>query len=421
MSFDQSNTTQPPGGTTPKDVIVMKEVKPITFFGYILDKTIGAGAYAKVKEGRSIKDDINVAVKIINREKAGEDVIEKFTKREIEIMRTLNHPNVVATHEVVMNDKFIFIVMDLAECGDLLDFVIAHQYLNEEIAQHFFIDLIAGMQYIHNNGYAHRDLKCENLLIDKNYKLKISDFGFSTQISHKRCDTYCGSLAYAAPEVIDGKPYIATFSDIWSMGIVLYAMVIGKLPFTENELTAKKGTERNLNLNFPHIISDECINILYSILDSCPAQRIQLSKMQEHKWMIRKRSCEAIKEGLRSESEELNSNSSSQDSYQTADNSTQGSKVNVGKTPEEKTKQTYKSSLPNKEKITQSRNMPEPKNCRTQESKLCNKHVGIYRGPSKQRNSTTVRKAEIENGKITTFTDKMLENLNKLKQRNKSI
>ena len=416
MSSDYSNTA-------PKEVIVMKEVRPITFFGYILDKTIGAGAYAKVKEGRSIKEDINVAVKIINREKAGEDVIEKFTKREIEIMRSLNHPNVVATHEVVMNDKFIFIVMDLAECGDLLDFVIARQYLNEEIAQHFFIDLIAGMQYIHSNGYAHRDLKCENLLIDKNYKLKISDFGFSTQISHKRCDTYCGSLAYAAPEVIDGKPYIATFSDIWSMGIVLYAMVIGKLPFTENELTSKKGTERNLSLNFPHIISDECISILYSILDSCPAQRIQLSRMQEHKWMIRKKSCDVIMEGLRTESEESNSNCSSTDSYQTAVNSNPGSKVTMGKTNDEKAKQTNMRGLPNKEKLTNARNTtPEPRSsCRTPDSKLSHKQTGIHRKPSKQRDSPTARKAEIETGKITTITNKMLENLNKLKHRNKSI
>ncbi|KAI6661927.1 Testis-specific serine/threonine-protein kinase 1-like [Oopsacas minuta] len=392
---------------TPKDVIVMKEVKPITFFGYILEKTIGAGAYAKVKEGRSIKEDMSVAVKIINREKAGEDVIEKFTKREIEIMRSLDHPNVVTTYEVVMNEKFIFIVMDLAECGDLLDFVIARQYLNEEMAQHFFNDLISGMQYIHTNGFAHRDLKCENLLIHKNFNLKISDFGFSTQISHKRCDTYCGSLAYAAPEVIDGKPYIATFSDIWSMGVVLYAMVIGKLPFTENELTAKQGPERILNLNFPHMISDECVSILHSILDSCPAQRIQLNKMQEHKWMIRKKSSNAIKEELRYESEESNSNTS--ESYQTAINSQPSSKCRIktnGEVPD------IKSVPKQQDKGRNSRtNTPEPRSGKNQE---------IKRRQSKQRDSPIKKKGEIENGKIK-LTDKMLENLNKLKQRNRSV
>ena len=386
---------------TPKDVIVMKEVKPITFFGYILDKTIGSGAYAKVKEGRSIKDDCSVAVKIINREKAGEDVIEKFTKREIEIMRSLEHPNVVSTHEVVMNEKFIFIVMDLAEVGDLLDFVIARQYLNEEMAQHFFNDLVAGMQYIHTNGYAHRDLKCENLLIDKNYNLKISDFGFSTQISHRRCDTYCGSLAYAAPEVIDGKPYIAVFSDIWSMGVVLYAMVIGKLPFTETELTAKKGSDRVLNIEFPHVISDECVSMLYSILDSCPAQRIQLDKIQQHKWMLRKRSSDAVRDELKLEMEESTSNTSSSDSFQTAVTSHPNSKLIISKH-----QQTWNSK--------QSRtNTPEPRINRTPDIKSGK----IKRRPSSQRD----KKEEIETGKISKLTDKMLDNLNKLKHRNRSI
>lgn len=392
---------------TPKEVIVMKEVKPITFFGYILDKTIGSGAYAKVKEGRSIKDDCSVAVKIINREKAGEDVIEKFTKREIEIMRSLEHPNVVSTHEVVMNEKFIFIVMDLAEVGDLLDFVIARQYLNEEMAQHFFYDLVAGMQYIHTNGYAHRDLKCENLLIDKNYNLKISDFGFSTQISHRRCDTYCGSLAYAAPEVIDGKPYIAVFSDIWSMGVVLYAMVIGKLPFTETELTTKKGSDKVLNLNFPHVISDECVSILYSILESCPAQRIQLDKIQQHRWMVRKKSSNAVRDELRFENEELTSNTSSSDSYQTAVSSQPNSKLIISKQQQQQTGSGKQSRT----------HTPEPRNFRTPEPKSGK----IKRRPSNQRDSPSNKKEEIETGKFTKLTDKMLENLNKLKQKNRSV
>ena len=406
----------------------MKEVKPITFYGFVLNKTIGTGAYAKVKEGHSIKEDSRVAVKIIDREKAGEDVIEKFTKREIDIMRSLDHPNIVATHEVVMNDKFIFIVMDLAESGDLLDFVIARQYLDEDMAQHFFQDLISGMQYIHRNGFAHRDLKCENLLIDKNYNLKISDFGFSTQLTHRRCETYCGSLAYAAPEVIDGKPYIATFSDIWSMGVVLYAMVIGKLPFTETELTAKKGTDRILNLNFPRMLTDNCVDILYSILDSSPAQRIQLNKMQEHKWMIRKKSSDVIREELRSESEESNLiAASSNDSYKTAINcqTESNSKIQTTNTNNSKNTDTQEVKIRTGKRVPKkivSRNAtPEPRNCKTPELRT----GGIKRKPSKQKDIPSNKKNDFDTqgqpGKVNTLTDKMLDNLNKLKHRNKSI
>ncbi|XP_055954905.1 testis-specific serine/threonine-protein kinase 3-like, partial [Patella vulgata] len=159
-------------------------------------------------------------------------------QREISVMKSLNHVNMVNLHQVVeSNDKF-YLIVDLADQGDLLDFVGLHGSLNTEKTKKIFRQIVDAVSYCHQQNVAHRDLKLENILMAKG-QVKLADFGFSRQMTSTDfySQTFCGSVAYTAPEVLQGKKYNPFQSDIWSMGIILYAMLFGRLPFDDTNVT----------------------------------------------------------------------------------------------------------------------------------------------------------------------------------------
>lgn len=255
-------------------------------YGYFLGRTLGTGAYAKVKSAHAIRMNKQVAVKIINRKGAPKEFLGKFLPREIESLRTVNHENIIRLHEVIVTDNQVYLIVELAENGDLLDYINARGHLHEAVAQRFFIDFINAMISCHRVGIVHRDLKCENLLLDRNYHIKVSDFGFATKINGQDLETYCGSYAYAAPEVILGTPYDGEKSDIWSMGVILYAMVVGRLPFKDTDVKTLL-SEIGCSLTFPAQVSEECRSLIRFTLTFNQHDRPTLLFIQQQPWVTK--------------------------------------------------------------------------------------------------------------------------------------
>ena len=255
-------------------------------YGYFLGRTLGSGAYAKVKSAHAIRMNRQVAVKIINRKRAPKEFLGKFLPREIESLRAVNHENIIRLHEVIVTDNQVYLIVEMAENGDLLDYINARGHLHEAVAQRFFIDFTKAMISCHGAGIVHRDLKCENLLLDRNYRIKVSDFGFATKVNGQNLETYCGSYAYAAPEVILGTPYDGEKSDIWSMGVILYAMVVGRLPFKDTDVKTLL-SEIGRNLTFPAQVTEECRSLIRSTLTFNQHDRPTLLCIQQHQWVTK--------------------------------------------------------------------------------------------------------------------------------------
>lgn len=253
--------------------------------GYILGQTLGSGSYGKVKCARSLKLKVEVAVKMISKKSAPKDILNKFLPREIEALRKVEHKNTVKLYEVIHTNDYICLVMELAENGDLLDFINSRKYLSEKTARALFTDLVDGISKCHEMNVVHRDLKCENLLLDSQHRLLISDFGFARTLEGKQLlETSCGSYAYAAPEVIMGDSYKGESADIWSMAVILYAMVTGRLPFKDSDVKSLLCDISKL-LRFPSRVSDECKDLIRAMLTFNPKERATLDEIKTHSWM----------------------------------------------------------------------------------------------------------------------------------------
>src|SRR5882757_1870001 len=208
----------------------------------------------------------------------------------------LKHPNIVRLYDVIETDKYIGIILDYASGGELFDHILAHRYLKEKDACKLFSQLISGVWYIHQRKIVHRDLKLENLLLDRNRNVIITDFGFANRFEHRSDDlmqTSCGSPCYAAPElVISEGSYVGSAVDIWSCGVILYAMLAGYLPFDDDPANPD-GDNINLlykyivntPLTFPDYISTEARDLLSTMLVPDPTRRTTLDSIMRHPWL----------------------------------------------------------------------------------------------------------------------------------------
>ena len=284
----EKSTTRPPSTATapatPTPAVAFKSI--LNSRGYVLGKTLGTGTYGKVKFAHSLRLRHPVAVKIVSR-KVAKDVHLKFLPRELDALRSLKHKNIIQLIEVLETQDHVYIVMELAEGGDLLDYINKKRFLDDEDAKGLFHDLVDGLVECHRLRFVHRDLKCENMLLSKNYRLKISDFGFARRFTDtQKLQTYCGSYAYAAPEIIVGEPYLGRMADIWSIGVILYAMVCGKLPFKDKDAKTLLSDVAS-KLHFPSRIDDKCKDLIKGILKYNPQDRLTLEEIKSHPWMSR--------------------------------------------------------------------------------------------------------------------------------------
>uniref|UniRef100_A0AAX7W2M5 non-specific serine/threonine protein kinase n=1 Tax=Astatotilapia calliptera TaxID=8154 RepID=A0AAX7W2M5_ASTCA len=248
---------------------------------YRLLKTIGKGNFAKVKLARHIL--------------TGREVLFimkcKFCFffqlfREVRIMKGLNHPNIVQLFEVIETDKTLYLVMEYASGGEVFDYLVSHGRMKEVEARAKFRQIVSAVHYCHTKNIVHRDLKAENLLLDADANIKIADFGFSNEFTlGNKLDTFCGSPPYAAPELFQGKKYDGPEVDVWSLGVILYTLVSGSLPFDGQNL--KELRERVLRGKYrvPFYMSTDCEGILRRFLVLNPAKRCTLEQVMKDKWI----------------------------------------------------------------------------------------------------------------------------------------
>ncbi|KAG2005798.1 CAMK/CAMK1 protein kinase [Coprinopsis cinerea AmutBmut pab1-1] len=271
--------------------------RTIPKFGpYLLLQTLGEGEFGKVKLGLHCQWGEEVAVKLIRRGNVDSSVRMSKVEREIEVLRTLKHPNIVRLYDVIETDKYIGIILEYASGGELFDHILAHRHLRERDAAKLFSQLISGVWYIHQKKIVHRDLKLENLLLDRHRNVIITDFGFANRFEHRSDDlmqTSCGSPCYAAPElVISEGLYVGSAVDIWSCGVILYAMLAGYLPFDDDPANPD-GDNINLlyryivntPLSFPDFVSAEARDLLSLMLVPDPTRRANLDTVMRHPWL----------------------------------------------------------------------------------------------------------------------------------------
>jgi len=254
---------------------------------YRLDKTLGKGTFAKVKLGYHEITGYKVAIKILNREAMrAQSGMEAKTKREIQILKQFRHPHIIKLYEVIETPTDIFMVMEYVSGGELFDYIVRHGRLSEDEARKFFQQIIAAVDYFHRHRVVHRDLKPENLLLDGNGRVKVADFGLSNLMRDGDfLKTPCGSPNYAAPEVISGQLYAGAEVDVWSCGVILFALLCARLPFEDAYIPHLFKKIREGIYTFPPHVSNECKQLIGSMLAVDPLKRITVAEIREHPWV----------------------------------------------------------------------------------------------------------------------------------------
>ncbi|KAI6783332.1 Serine/threonine-protein kinase-like protein [Emericellopsis cladophorae] len=298
------------------------------FGDFILGNTIGEGEFGKVKLGWKQDSNAQVAIKLIKRDVVGSNPnrLAKI-RREVTILRDLQHPNIVQLIDMVEADRYIGIILEYASGGELFDYILNHRYLKDQSARRLFAQLVSGVGYLHKRGIVHRDLKLENLLLDRNRNIIITDFGFANtfdpheELSNEEelnladrefvkksgldkikpngmrkgdlMQTSCGSPCYAAPElVVSDCLYTGRKVDVWSCGVILYAMLAGYLPFDDDPANPE-GDNINLlykyivntPLTFPEYVTPHARDLLRRILVPQPRKRADLFEVARHSWL----------------------------------------------------------------------------------------------------------------------------------------
>ncbi|XDB58187.1 PREDICTED: serine/threonine-protein kinase SIK2 [Capra hircus] len=259
---------------------------PVRVGFYEIEGTLGKGNFAVVKLGRHRITRTEVAIKIIDKSQLDEVNLEKIY-REVKIMKLLDHPHIIKLYQVMETKSMLYLVTEYAKNGEIFDYLANHGRLNESEARRKFWQILSAVDYCHGRQIVHRDLKAENLLLDNNMNIKIADFGFGNFFkSGELLATWCGSPPYAAPEVFEGQQYEGPQLDIWSMGVVLYVLVCGALPFDGPTLPILRQRVLEGRFRIPYFMSEDCEHLIRRMLVLDPAKRLTIAQIKEHKWML---------------------------------------------------------------------------------------------------------------------------------------
>ncbi|XP_033365261.1 testis-specific serine/threonine-protein kinase 1-like [Bombus vosnesenskii] len=267
--------------------------------GYKFLKKLGEGAYAKVylaeyKPESDPERNSTLACKVIDTGLAPKDFVRKFLPRELDILVKLNHPHVVHVHSIFQRRTKYFIFMRYAENGDLLEFILKNGAVAEGQARVWFRQLALGLQYLHEMEIAHRDIKCENVLLTSNFNVKLADFGFARYVIDNRgkrvlSDTYCGSLSYAAPEILRASPYNPKIADLWSLGVILYILLNKSMPFDDTDIKRLYEQQTNRKWKFrskiAETLSEQVKKLVTRLLEPDVSKRWKLDQTLHSEWI----------------------------------------------------------------------------------------------------------------------------------------
>uniref|UniRef100_A0A8C6TZS0 non-specific serine/threonine protein kinase n=1 Tax=Neogobius melanostomus TaxID=47308 RepID=A0A8C6TZS0_9GOBI len=238
---------------------------------YRLLKTIGKGNFAKVKLARHILTGREVAIKIIDKTQLNPNSLQKVQLKLFEVIET---------------ERTLYLIMEYASGGEVFDYLVAHGRMKEKEARAKFRQIVSAVQYCHQKHIVHRDLKAENLLLDADMNIKIADFGFSNEFTMgNKLDTFCGSPPYAAPELFQGKKYDGPEVDVWSLGVILYTLVSGSLPFDGQNLKELRERVLRGKYRIPFYMSTDCENLLKRFLVLNPGKRGTLEQIMKDRWI----------------------------------------------------------------------------------------------------------------------------------------
>lgn len=259
----------------------MESIIGLTLGNYSLIRKIGEGSFASVwcAIHRVLKK--NVAVKIIEKQRDMQQL--KMVRREIDIMRKLDHQFIVQLFEVFEDDTHIFMVMEYLPKGTIKDSILFEGSIKESDARKYFVQVVIALKYLHQMGIIHRDIKAENIMLDENNNIRITDFGLSNEISLSQ--TACGTPAYAAPEVILRKSYNEKL-DIWSIGILLYMMLTSNYPFDDPSVPGLLRKIIHADIDFPDFISEIAKDLILLLLEKNQEKRISINEILLHPWCL---------------------------------------------------------------------------------------------------------------------------------------
>ncbi|KAF5891128.1 serine/threonine-protein kinase SIK2, partial [Clarias magur] len=259
---------------------------PVRVGFYDIECTLGKGNFAVVKLARHRITKSEVAIKIIDKSELDAANLEKIY-REVEIMKLLDHPHIIKLYQVMETKNMLYLVTEYAKNGEIFDYLASHGRLSEAEARRKFWQILSAVEYCHERSIVHRDLKAENLLLDANMNIKIADFGFGNFFQPGQpLATWCGSPPYAAPEVFEGQKYEGPQLDIWSMGVVLYVLVCGALPFDGPSLPVLRQRVLEGRFRIPYFMSEDCEHLIRRMLVLDPAKRLALNQIRQHRWMV---------------------------------------------------------------------------------------------------------------------------------------
>lgn len=262
--------------------------KEVTEHFKFLDK-IGEGGFAKVRSAKHKISGEKVAIKIMEKAALMKTNDLPRVKTEINALKKLHHQNISQLYFLHENDTHFYLVLEYAPGGELFDYIVARQRCKEDEARRFFRQIVAAVAYCHEQGIAHRDLKPENLLLDKQMNIKLIDFGLIAMPERLGADllsTCCGSAAYAAPELIRGEKYLGEAADMWSLGILLYALLVGWLPFDDDNMQVLYRMIQKGSYEIPPFLSQGSTKIIGQLLKHKPAHRLTMAKLQVHPWLL---------------------------------------------------------------------------------------------------------------------------------------
>ncbi|KAK4195630.1 kinase-like domain-containing protein [Triangularia verruculosa] len=276
-----------PGAANPQLPVRDKMRTEQRIGAYNIVKTLGEGSFGKVKLAVHRSTGQQVALKIISRKKLISRDMQGRVEREIEYLQLLRHPHIIKLYTVIKTPTEIIMVLEYAG-GELFDYIVQHGKMREDEARRFFQQMLCAVEYCHRHKIVHRDLKPENLLLDESLNVKIADFGLSNIMTDGNfLKTSCGSPNYAAPEVIGGKLYAGPEVDVWSCGVILYVLLVGRLPFDDEHIPSLFAKIAKGSYMVPTWMSPGASTLIKKMLVVNPVQRATIEEIRQDPWFLK--------------------------------------------------------------------------------------------------------------------------------------